>query len=100
MATATKTNEKAIAHEGKIRKFCTNCGKEIWVDKPNQRLCDKCKEEARKKAQKHSAELAKARNKKYGLVNIAVTKKVREYLKNRAKEENKNMWQVVEELIK
>ena len=100
MATATKTNEKAIAHEGKVKRFCMYCGKEFYTTSKNARICDDCKAERQKEQRAKQAKLQKARTEKLGLVNIMVSKKAREVLKERAKEEGKNMYQIVDELVK
>ena len=99
MATKTVAKTSNVVTEGKVKRFCMYCGKEFYTTSKNARICDDCKAERQKEQRAKQAKLQKARTEKLGLVNIMVSKKAREVLKERAKEEGKNMYQIVDELV-
>ena len=69
IAKETEAMEKKESHAGKYHRFCSNCGKEMWVDSPMIRICDECKARKREENAKKANALQKERNKKLGLVN-------------------------------
>ncbi len=86
-------------HAGKYHRFCSNCGKEMWVDSPMIRICDECKAKKKEENAKKANALQKERNKKLGLVNMSIKKEDREKLKAIAAKEGKNMFEVLHSIL-
>ena len=86
-------------HAGKYHRFCSNCGKEMWVDSPMIRICDECKAKKKEENAKKANALQKERNKKLGLVNMSIKKEDREKLKAMAAKEGKNMFEVIHRIL-
>ncbi len=89
-------------HEGKVKRFCTECGSIIWVE-PKSRVttCDSCRE-AKKKAQALKVhEQAKLRKEKLGLVTMSVSlhESTRDLLKSKAKAKGMNIADFLKELL-
>ena len=98
--TIAKETEKAVVakeenHAGKYHRFCSNCGKEMWVDSPMIRICDECKAKKKEENAKKANALQKERNKKLGLVNMTIKKEDRDKLRVMAAKEKKNMFEVL-----
>lgn len=87
------------SHKGKYRRFCANCGKEMWVDSPMIRICDECKAKKKVENAKKANKLQKERNEKLGLVNMVIQKEDRAKLKAIAAKEKKNMFEVLHEIL-
>ena len=99
-----KETKKAVVakeenHAGKYHRFCSNCGKEMWVDSPMIRICDECKAKKKEENAKKANALQKERNKKLGLVNMSIKKEDREKLKAIAAKEGKNMFEVIHRIL-
>ena len=94
-----ETKKAEENHTGKYRRFCSNCGKEMWVDSPMIRICDECKAKKKEENAKKANALQKERNKKLGLVNMSIKKEDREKLKAMAAKENKNMFEVLHSIL-
>ena len=99
-----KETKKAVVakeenHVGKYHRFCSNCGKEMWVDSPMIRICDECKAKKKEENAKKANALQKERNKKLGLVNMCIKKEDREKLKVMAAKEKKNMFEVLHSIL-
>lgn len=96
-----ETKEDTIM-ENKVRRFCTNCGKEIWVDASSRvTLCDDCRE-AKKKAQAEHAKALQAKRKaELGLVtmNVVLHESTRDKLKEMAKARNVSVAEFLKELV-
>lgn len=96
-----ETKEDTIM-ENKVRRFCTNCGKEIWVDATSRvTLCDDCRE-AKKKAQAEHAKAQQAKRKaELGLVtmNVVLHESTRDKLKALAKAHNVSVAEFLKELV-
>lgn len=86
-------------HAGKYHRYCSNCGKEMWVDSPMIRICDECKARRKEENAKKANALQKARNKKLGLVNMTIKKEDRDKLKVMAAKEKKNMFEVLHSIL-
>ena len=86
-------------HAGKYHRFCSNCGKEMWVDSPMIRICDECKAKKKEENKKKQAKIQKERNEKLGLVNMSIKKEDREKLKAIAAKEGKNMFEVIHSIL-
>lgn len=86
-------------HAGKYHRFCSNCGKEMWVDSPMIRICDECKAKKKEENKKKQAKIQKERNEKLGLVNMSIKKEDREKLKAMAAKEGKNMFEVIHRIL-
>ena len=86
-------------HAGKYHRFCSNCGKEMWVDSPMIRICDECKAKKKEENKKKQAKIQKERNEKLGLVNMSIKKEDREKLKAIAAKEGKNMFEVLHRIL-
>lgn len=86
-------------HAGKYHRFCSNCGKEMWVDSPMIRICDECKAKKKEENAKKANALQKERNKKLGLVNMSIKREDREKLKAIAAKEGKNMFEVLHSIL-
>lgn len=86
-------------HAGKYHRFCSNCGKEMWVDSPMIRICDECKAKKKEENAKKANALQKERNKKLGLVNMSIKREDREKLKAMAAKEGKNMFEVIHRIL-
>ena len=86
-------------HAGKYHRYCSNCGKEMWVDSPMIRICDECKAKKKEENAKKANALQKERNKKLGLVNMSIKKEDREKLKAIAAKEKKNMFEVLHSIL-
>lgn len=86
-------------HAGKYHRFCSNCGKEMWVDSPMIRICDECKAKKKEENKKKQAKIQKERNEKLGLVNMSIKKEDREKLKAMAAKEGKNMFEVIHSIL-
>ena len=69
-------------HAGKYHRFCSNCGKEMWVDSPMIRICDESKAKKKEENAKKANALQKERNKKLGLVNMSIKKEKRTISQN------------------
>ena len=99
-----KETKKAVVakeenHDGKYHRFCSNCGKEMWVDSPMIRICDECKAKKKEENAKKANALQKERNKKLGLVNMTIKKEDRDKLKVMAAKEKKNMFEVLHSIL-
>ena len=94
-----KETKKEENHAGKYHRFCSNCGKEMWVDSPMIRICDECKAKKKEENAKKANALQKERNKKLGLVNMSIKKEDREKLKAMAAKEGKNMFEVIHHIL-
>lgn len=86
-------------HAGKYHRFCSNCGKEMWVDSPMIRICDECKAKKKEENKKKQAKIQKERNEKLGLVNMSIKREDREKLKVMAAKEGKNMFEVIHRIL-
>ena len=94
-----KETKKEENHAGKYHRFCSNCGKEMWVDSPMIRICDECKAKKKEENAKKANALQKERNKKLGLVNMSIKREDREKLKVMAAKEGKNMFEVIHRIL-
>ena len=94
-----KETKKEENHAGKYHRFCSNCGKEMWVDSPMIRICDECKAKKKEENKKKQAKIQKERNEKLGLVNMSIKKEDREKLKAIAAKEKKNMFEVIHRIL-
>ena len=94
-----KKTKKEENHAGKYHRFCSNCGKEMWVDSPMIRICDECKAKKKEENAKKANALQKERNKKLGLVNMSIKKEDREKLKAMAAKENRNMFEILHSIL-
>ena len=95
--------EKAMENrENLVRRFCVECGKEMWVEK-NSRVtqCDACKEAKKKATAERAHMLAQKRKAEQNLVTMNVTmhEQVKDALKNGAKEKGVSVGEFLRELL-
>ena len=95
--------EKAMENrENLVRRFCVECGKEMWVEK-NSRVtqCDACKEAKKKATAERANMLAQKRKAEQNLVTMNVTmhEQVKDALKNGAKEKGVSVGEFLRELL-
>lgn len=84
-----------------IKRFCTNCGKEFYVEENSRvSLCDDCREARKKEWSKRSAELTKQRKKDLNLTNINVYADDRDKLKKMSNEKVCSMADILKEILK
>ena len=76
-------------HEGMVRRFCVECGKELWLPKGSrQTICNECKAEKKAMAAKVAHERAMERKAKLGLVtkSLSIYESTFNILRNGSKE--------------
>lgn len=84
-----------------IKRFCTNCGKEMFVEENScVSLCEDCKNERKKMWSKRSAELTNKRKKDMNLVTINVYAEDRDKLKAMSNKKVCAMAEIVKEIMK
>lgn len=84
-------NEEVIKdnHEGMVRRFCVECGKELWLPQGSrQTVCNECKAEKKAMAAKVAHERAMERKAKLGLVtkSLSIYESTFNILRNGSKE--------------
>ena len=94
---AKEETVKVDNHEGLVKRFCTHCGKEMWLS-PNARqsICDECKAEATARAKEKAAQ----RKAKLGLIsfNVQLESSVRDGLKEMARDRGMTIAELLKEL--
>lgn len=95
--------EKAMENrENLVRRFCVECGKEMWVEKSSRvTQCDACKEAKKKATAERAHMLAQKRKAEQNLVTMNVTmhEQVKDALKNGAKEKGVSVGEFLRELL-
>ena len=97
--------EKAMEkenHENLVRRFCVECGKEMWVEKSSRvTQCEACKEAKKKATAERAHMLAQKRKAEQNLVTMNVTmhEQVKDALKNGAKEKGVSVGEFLRELL-
>lgn len=85
-------------HAGKIKRFCTQCGKEMWIE-PNSRqtICHACKEEKARL----SKEIAERRKAELNLttMNVTLRNDTKEAMKALAKRKGMTIADLLAELV-
>lgn len=90
-------------HEGKVKRFCTECGSVMWLDSSSSRqtICPTCRE-AKKKAQAEKAHIAAQKRKaELGLVtmNVSMYESTKVILKAKSKEKGMSIADFLKELL-
>lgn len=89
-------------HEGLVRRFCVECGKEIWIPKNSrQTQCNECKQRKAQLNAKRAKELAAERKAKLGMVtmNISLYETTKTVLKAKSKEKGMSIADFLKELL-
>ena len=76
-------------HSGMVRRFCVECGKELWLPQGSrQTICNECKAEKKAKSAKVAHERAMERKAKLGLVtkSMSIYESTFNILRNGSKE--------------
>ena len=99
----TAEEEKAMENrENLVRRFCVECGKEMWVEKSSRvTQCEVCKEAKKKATAERAHMLAQKRKAEQNLVTMNVTmhEQVKDALKNGAKEKGVSVGEFLRELL-
>ena len=98
-------NQNVVAqenHEGLVRRFCVECGKEMWLPQGSrQSTCNECKQKKAQQNAKRAKELAEARKAKLGIVtmNLSLYESTKSVLKSKAKAKGMSIADFLKELL-
>lgn len=89
-------------HEGLVRRFCVECGKEMWVEKSSRiTQCEECKEAKKRATAERAHKLAMERKARYNLttINLTLHEQVKEVFKKNAREKGLSLGDYLKELL-
>lgn len=105
VVVANEEEKEMMNEEAKVetvRRFCVECGKEIWIPKNSrQTQCNECKQRKAQLNAKRAKELAAERKAKLGMVtmNISLYESTKNILKAKSKEKGMSIADFLKELL-
>lgn len=95
-------NVMSKENENKVRRFCVECGKEMWVESGSRvTICDDCREAKKKATAEKAHRMAQERKERLNLttINLTLHEKVKEVFKANAKEKGLSLGDYLKELL-